>query len=399
MANPPAPRTELIPRFEEQGYSDAAIAERRRWIEERTGANLSLVGATGMNGESMRGNVENVIGAAQVPIGIAGPLDLHGEHAQGTFYVPIATTEGAIVRSYERGMVAISRAGGATARVVVDANQVAPFFRLSHVGDAVDFAREVPSRFDELAAAAQSTTRHGRLLDVEARPIGRDVVVRFRFHTADASGMNMIVKAADAACRVLAADPRVRGFSMFSGAESEKHASGALFAGGKGKTVVAGALLPARLVRAYLHTTVPGMIEIWRSTVLGHLQAGTLGYNGHFANGLAGVFIACGQDVANLANAAVGITAFEATDEGDLYVSVTLPSLTVATGGGGTGLGTGREGLELLGCAGAGKAKKFAEIVAAMALAGEISMAGALASGEFVAAHDEYGRNRPAETP
>jgi hydroxymethylglutaryl-CoA reductase (NADPH) len=138
---------------------------------------------------------------------------------------------------------------------------------------------------------------------------------------------------------------------------------------------------------------------MWRRTVVGHLQANAMGYNGHYANGLTALFIACGQDVANVANSAVGITCFETTEDGDLWVSASLPSLSVATVGGGTGLGTSRECLEMLGCAGAGGAPKLAEIAAATILAGEISMGAAIASGEFVDAHEAYGRNRPGAEP
>jgi hydroxymethylglutaryl-CoA reductase (NADPH) len=177
--------------------------------------------------------------------------------------------------------------------------------------------------------------------------------------------------------------------------ESEKHASGFLFPGGKGKKVTAGARVPAEVARTYLRATPQQFRDLWQHTMIGHTQAGAFGYNGHYANGLTALFIACGQDVANVVNSAIGITNFELTGEGDLYASVTLPSLTVATVGGGTGLGTGRECLEMLGCAGAGGARRLAEIVAAALLAGEISMGAAMVSGEFVAAHESYGRNRP----
>ena len=389
----------LVPRLEQQGYAEADVAARRRWIEEQTGAVLTHVGASTLPGEQMQGNIENPVGAAQVPLGVAGPLLVHGEHAEGSFYVPLATTEGALVRSYERGMVAITRSGGATVRIHADENRVSPVFVCADVAAAADLARALPTWIDEIRAAAESTTHHGKLLRLEVRPIGREVMVSFCYSTGDAHGMNMIVKATDAACRWLLehkAHGLARRHYIFSGLESEKRASGSLFAGGKGKKVVAGARLPARAIRAYLHATPQELADVWRHTVLGHLQAGALGYNGHLANGLAAVFIACGQDVANLANSAVGVTCFEVTDEGDLYASVTLPALTVATVGGGTGLGTGRECLEMLGCAGAGRAPKLAEIVAATLLAGELSMAGAIASGEFVAAHETYGRNRPA---
>jgi hydroxymethylglutaryl-CoA reductase (NADPH) len=387
--------SQLVPRFGDQGYGREEVAARRRWVEERTGARLGHVGSHSVAGDEMRGNVENPIGAVQVPLGVAGPLAVEGEHARGTFYVPLATTEGAVVRSYERGMIALTRAGGVTARLYGDENQVAPVFRFDGVAAARRFCLQLPELLPELRAAAEATTRHGLLLRLEPRPLGRAVIVAFCYSTADAHGMNMIAKATEAACELLVARGVAGRYTLFSGMDSEKRASGGLLAGGKGKRVVAGALLPARLVRAYLHTTPGELREVWEATLLGHVQAGAIGYNGQYANGLAALFIACGQDVANVANSAVGVTHAEVTPEGDLYASVTLPSLTVATVGGGTGRGTARECLEMLGCAGAGGAPKLAEIAAATLLAGELSMGAALASGEFVAAHEAYGRNRP----
>jgi hydroxymethylglutaryl-CoA reductase (NADPH) len=393
---PGEPPVQLVPRLARQGYRHDDVAERRAWIEAETGVCLEHVGAFSIPSDAMRGNVENPVGAAQVPLGLAGPLRMRGEHAEGTFYVPLATTEGALVRSYERGMVALTRAGGAVARVVRDTNCVAPVFSFEDVESACRFARELPERFEEARAEADATTRHGRLIALEPQPVGRDVIVTFTFSTGDAHGMNMIVKAADRACRHLAEGSGARGYLIFSGAESEKRASGALFAGSKGKRVVAGARVPRRTVRAVLQTTPEAMAELWRRTVVGHLQAGAFGYNGHAANGLAALFIATGQDVANVANSAVAITGFEVTDGGDLYASTTLPALTVATVGGGTGKGSARECLELLGCAGTGGARKLAEIAAATVLAGEVSMGAAIATGSFVAAHETYGRNHPA---
>jgi len=391
--------SQLVPRLTDQGYSARDVAARRRWVEERTGTRLDHVGRHSVSGEEMRGNVENPIGAAQVPLGVAGPLAIEGEHARGVFYVPLATTEGVLVRSYERGMTALTRAGGAVTRLHADENRVAPVFQFAGVAEARQFCLRLEELLPEVRAAAEATTRHGRLLRLEPRPLGRMVMVNFCYSTGDAHGMNMIAKATESACELLVARGAAGRYTIFSGMDSEKRASGALLGGGKGKQVVAGARLPARLVRAYLHATPAEMHELWQNTVLGHLQAGALGYNGHFANGLAALFIACGQDVANVVNSAVGVTHFEVTAEGDLYASVTLPSLTVATVGGGTGQGTARECLEMLGCAGAGGAPKLAEIAAATLLAGELSMGAALASGEFVRAHEMYGRNRPPGPP
>ncbi|HEY6249780.1 MAG TPA: hydroxymethylglutaryl-CoA reductase [Candidatus Angelobacter sp.] len=385
----------LVPRFEHQGYEAQAVAERRSWVEEKTGCRLQHVAAYSICSEEMRGNVENPIGAVQVPLGVAGPLLIHGDHAKGIFYVPLATTEGALVRSYERGMVTLTRAGGVTTRLYSDENRVCPVFLFPGVAEAHEFAMHVNDHFPRIKAEAESTTQHGKLLRLECRPAGREVVVNFCYFTADAHGMNMIVKATERACRWILRHSGAEDFLIFSGLSSEKRASGALFAGGKGKTIVAGARIPAALLQTYLHITPAQLLDLWQHTVLGHLQAHAAGYNGHFANGLAALFIACGQDVANIVNSAVGITNFERSNNDEVYVSVTLPSLTVATVGGGTGLGTSRECLEMLGVAGSGGAPKLAEIAASTLLAGEISMAAAIASGEFAQAHDRYGRNRP----
>jgi hydroxymethylglutaryl-CoA reductase (NADPH) len=381
--------------MKQQGYAQPCVQRRRQWLEQKTGCRLPHIGAHSIPSDEMRGNIENPVGAAQMPLGVAGPLLIKGTHADGIFYVPLATTEGALVRSYERGMVALTRAGGVTTRVYVDENRVSPVFLCENVERAHEFAVTLPDRFEAIRAAAESTTRHGRLQRIECHAIGREVIVNFCYFTGDAHGMNMIVKATEQACKWIMDHCDALHFYVFSGFSSEKRASGSLLAGGKGKKVTAGALLPRHIVKSYLHVTPEDLSRMRLHTMLGHLQANAIGYNGQLANGLAAIFIACGQDVANVVNSAVGITNFELDQNGDLYASVTLPALTVATVGGGTALGTSRECLEILGCAGGGKAGKFAEIICAALLAGELSMGAAIASGEFVTAHETYGRNRP----
>jgi hydroxymethylglutaryl-CoA reductase (NADPH) len=387
----------LVPRLAEQGYRNDLVAERRAWMTAQTGSPLQHVGTFSLDMEACRGNIENPIGVAQIPLGVAGPLRVLGEHIEGDVYVPLATTEGALVRSYERGMVTLTRSGGATVRLERDENRVCPLFMFDDVAAAADFARRLPAHLEEVRAVAQTTTSHGRLLRLDVQQVGREVIVTFAYFTGDAQGMNMIVKATEAACQWIVGQGLATRFYTFSGYNSEKRASGSLMAGGKGKKVVAGATIPRRLAKAYLHATPEALHHLWQRTVIGHLQTAALGYNGHFANGLTALFIACGQDVANVANSAVGITHFEVTTGGDLYASVTLPSLSVATVGGGTGLGSSHECLQMMGCAGTGGALRLAEITAATLLAGELSFGAALASHEFVEAHETYGRNRPAE--
>jgi len=381
--------------MKQQGYAQPYVQRRRQWLEQKTGCRLTHIGAYSIPSDEMRGNIENPVGAAQMPLGVAGPLLIKGTNAQGVFYVPLATTEGALVRSYERGMVALTRAGGVTTRVYTDENRVSPVFLFESIERAHEFAITLPGQFEAIRAEAESTTRHGKLQRIECHAVGREVIVNFCYFTGDAHGMNMIVKATDHACKWIMDHCDALHYYVFSGFSSEKRASGSLLAGGKGKKVAAGALLPREIVKSYLHVTPEDLLKMRQHTMLGHLQANAIGYNGQFANSLAAIFIACGQDVANIVNSAVGITNFELDQDGDLYASVTLPSLTVATVGGGTALGTSRECLEILGCAGSGKAGKFAEIICAALLAGELSMGAAIASGEFVAAHETYGRNRP----
>jgi hydroxymethylglutaryl-CoA reductase (NADPH) len=385
---------DLLPRLKDQGYSPDRVAKRRAWIERKTGAKLGHVGSASWDSELMRGNIENPIGVAQVPMGVAGPVLIHGQNARGLFYVPMATTEGALIRSYERGMVALTKAGGVQTALLADENQTAPTFFFDSVTPAAAFPAWVEANLPEMRKVAASTTRHGKLVNVHCYQVGRQVIVNFGFRTGDAQGMNMIVRATDAICHWIRENYAISSYFLFSGMCSEKRGSGFLLTRGKGKRVTAGALLTHDVLRLYLHTTANDLFRVWQSTVVGHLQAGALGYNAHAANGLTAIFIATGQDVANVVNSALAITQFEPHPDG-LYVSTTLPALSVATIGGGTGLPTPQEALGIMGCQGQGKAAKMAEIVVAAILGGEISMGSAIAASEFVAGHERYGRNRP----
>jgi len=385
---------DLLPRLKDQGYDAERVTQRRTWVERRTRAELRHIGAYSFDPVDMRGNIENPIGVAQVPLGVAGPVLVRGRHAHGIFYVPMATSEGALIRSYERGMVALTRSGGVQAAVLEDENQITPAFFFDDVEAACAFRAWLEDHLPEIQTVAATTTRHGKLKNLKCYQVGRQVLVNLGFSTGDAQGMNMIAKAADGVCRWVREQRPACDFQVFSGMCSEKRASGFVMSRGKGKRVTAGALLPGDIMQMYLHATAEQLHRVWQSTVVGHLQAAAIGYNGHFANGLAAIFIATGQDVANVANAACGITTLELHPRG-LYASVTLPALSVATVGGGTGLPTQREALEIMGCYGPDRAHKLAEIIAATLLGGEISMAAAIATGEFVEAHERYGRNRP----
>ena len=385
-----------IPRLEDDDYSRAAAAKRMDFISEATGAHPTHIGRYSLNPAAVAGNVENFIGVAQVPIGIAGPLLVNGEHARGDFFVPLATTEGTLVASYNRGMKLLHAAGGVKTTVMDDRMQRAPVFGFDSAREARAFGQWVTARFDDIKRQADATTRTGRLHDIEQFSASRFVFLRFNYTTGDAAGQNLTGKATSRACDwILANYPGVRQFCLESNLATDKKSSQINILDTRGKRVTAEATIPAELVRQVMHTTPEQMFRARQLSNLGGLMSGVHNNGNHSANGIAAMFVATGQDVANLAESSAGLVYAELLADGAYYYSITIPALIVATYGGGTGLPTQRECLELLGCYGSGKVRKFTEIVAATALCGELSLGSAVVAGEWVGAHERLGRNRP----
>ncbi|ABP50382.1 MULTISPECIES: hydroxymethylglutaryl-CoA reductase (NADPH) [Pyrobaculum] len=381
-------------------YGDAnkAAEARRQYLEKATGAKLENIGKTIIDLNTVVGrNIENVIGAVQIPVGVAGPLLVRGDYANGYFYVPLATTEGALVASVNRGAKLVTESGGARAKVLKDGMARAPLFKLPSLVDAVEFVNWVMQHFEEVKKAAESTTRHGRLKEIQPFVVGNYVWLRMVFSTGDAMGMNMATIAADAAARYIQEEfPKARLVALSGNMCVDKKPNSVNFLLGRGKTVVAEALIRREQLEK-LGTTPEAVHEVNISkNLVGSALAHSYGFNAHFANIITAVFIATGQDVAQVVESSMGITTTEPREEG-LYISVFLPSLEVGTVGGGTGLPTQREALELLGVAGPGNppgtnALKFAEIIAAAVLAGELNLLVALARNELASAHKKLGR-------
>jgi hydroxymethylglutaryl-CoA reductase (NADPH) len=250
------------------------------------------------------------------------------------------------------------------------------------------------SALDTFRTIVASTTNHGRLADLQVTVEGNHVYLRFDFTTGDASGQNMVTVATDAVCRFIQENAPVRPLYSFVEANlsGDKKATTQSFTSVRGKKVSAEVVVPAALVKRRLHTPASSLIDYWRMSALGGVMSGSIGVQGHYANGLAALFIACGQDAACVAEAAVGVTRFELQEDGSLYAAVTLPNLIVGTVGGGTSLPSQRACLDILGLAGADSARAFAEVCAAMSLAGELSITGALAAGHFSRAHQRLAR-------
>ena len=393
-----APRTnaELPPagRFP-VGTTPADTYGRRAFLESRHRATEALNNTDRRpTAAELAGNIENFIGMAQVPVGLAGPLLVNGTAATGDYYVPLATTEGALVASYNRGMKACRRAGGITAVCTTEGVQRSPFFKFRDIGEAGLFIKWVHDRTACLEELVGQTSRYARLTDMRTNLEGNNVILTFVYHTGDAAGQNMVTLCTDRICQYIVANACVQPQTWYieSNLAGDKKATALSFTSVRGKKVTSEVRLPAAVVRQVLRTTPERMAAYWQASTLAVVQSGAIGAQGHVANGLTALFIACGQDVACISESAVGITRMELTTEGDLYAAVTLPSLIVGTVGGGTGLPTQRECLELLDCYGAGKARRFAEICGATALAGELSIAAAMAADHFTRAHRKLGR-------
>lgn len=382
--------------------SSKVCRERAAGLWEEVGGDPALREIL-LNGSSddpclYQGNIENFIGLMRMPVGLAGPLRVNGLSAKGDYRIPLATTEAALVASYHRGCRVITAAGGCSAMVLYESLSRAPAFVFESVSEAGQFVVWAISRFEEFQQAAAATTSHGKLVDVGCTVEGNHVYLNFEFTTGDASGQNMVTLATQAVCDAILAFSPVKPVRHYveSNLSGDKKASARAFTSARGKKVTAEVNLPAELISKHLHTTSEAMVDYWRMSAIGGVLSGTLGIQGHFANGLAALYLATGQDAACVAESATGVTRFEETADGGLYASVTLPGIMVGTVGGGTGLPTQKACLELMGLAGAGKSRALAEVCAGLLLAGELSIIAALSAGHFSRAHRKLARTRKA---
>jgi hydroxymethylglutaryl-CoA reductase (NADPH) len=329
----------------------------------------------------------------QVPTGVIGPLRVIGTAAEGDYFVPLATSEGALVASYHRGAKATHLAGGVRSVCLTQGVQRAPLFRFKDLADLGKFVIWLLPQEEKFKEIVSQSSRFAQLDDVSTNIEGNHLTMIFNYTTGDASGQNMVTICTDAICKWILENAPVQPEYWFieGNFSGDKKATAMSFMGVRGKKVTAEVNLPTEVVEKVLKTTPRKMAQYWQSSTVGIIQTGSIGAQGHYANGLAALFIATGQDAACVSEAAVGITRMEETESG-LYAAVTLPNLIVGTVGGGTNLPTQRECLEMMGCYGVGNARKFAEISAALVLAGELSIAAALSAGHFTSAHQKLGR-------
>ncbi len=343
------------------------------------------------NLDIFKGNIENYIGLAKVPIGLVGPLKVKGLNAKGVFFVPMATTEGALVASYTRGSIITYLSGGIYSAVLVERVSRAPAFKFLNLIQAGKFTLWAFQQFEKFKEITKYNSKHANLEDMLVNITGNIVYLSLDFTTGDAAGQNMVTIITDEICRFILANSPVKPISFFieSNLSGDKKASYLSYMFVRGKKVVAEAVIDAKLIKKFLNTTAEKINEYVNLSTIAGMQSGTLGAQGHYANALAAIFIATGQDVACVSESAVGITRTELIGN-DLYINVNIPNLIVGSVGGGTSLPTQKECLEIMNCYGDSNANKLAEIIGATVLAGELSLIGSIAANDFAKAHKKY---------
>ncbi len=374
------------------GKTKADMDGRREAVEEFTGVKLNTIGSCPFDPVLAEKNLENMIGCIHVPLGFAGPIRVNGKWASGDFIVPMATTEGALLATVNRGCSVITESGGARPYIIKDEMTRGPVFRVKDLAQAVSVSDWVKGNFEAIKDVAESTTSHGKLIKIDPFAVGRSFFLRFHFETGDAMGMNMATIATEAASKFIEKETGAILITISGNVCVDKKPSAMDYILGRGKLILVDATIPRSLLKKRLRVSPEELEEAcYRKNLIGSGLSLSYGFNAHIANMLAAVYIATGQDPAQVVEGSMGTTTCEATEEG-LYCSIRLPSIEIGTVGGGTRLPSQKEALMIMGCYGDGKAPKLAEIIGSVCLAGELSTLAAQRTGELGKAHEQFGR-------
>lgn len=384
------------------GSEEKAAAVRREYLRRQYGTPLENAARAIMDYEDAGArNIENIIGAAQVPLSYV-EISVKGDYAKGGGKLPVymATTEGRLVAGVTRGAAAISASGGARTAVLDDKMTRSVLLDTDGIDDArkaISFVNGAEGRA-LIEGSFRNSTKHGELLGIDCYTTGRKVFLVYRVSTKAAMGMNMVTIASNRATREVVAALGTEGVRCRVVSESgnmciDKKPAAINTIRGRGISVVAEVVIPKEVVREKLKAEPEAVVEInYAKNYVGSAYAGSLGHNGHVANMLAAIFIAYGQDVAQVVDGTNAMDDAAITENGDLYFSVFLPSLEVGTFGGGTKRETQMELLKSSGVYGEGDStgetkRKFAELVAAVCLAGEVNLLASEATGQVTKAH------------
>ncbi|KAL6217894.1 hypothetical protein ACLB2K_011111 [Fragaria x ananassa] len=384
------------------GDCKRAASIRREALQRITGKSLEGLPLEGFDYESILGQCcEMPVGYVTIPVGIAGPLMLDGRE----FSIPMATTEGCLVASTNRGCKAINLSGGASSVLLKDGMTRAPVVRFNSARRAAElkFYMEDPENYETISMVFNKSSRFGRLQSVQCAVAGKNLYMRFCCSTGDAMGMNMVSKGVQNVLDFLQNDfPDMDVIGISGNYCSDKKPAAVNWIEGRGKSVVCEAVIKGDIVTKVLKTKVAALVELnMLKNLTGSAIAGVLGgFNAHASNIVSAVYLATGQDPAQNIESSHCLTMMEAINDGnDLHVSVTMPSIEVGTVGGGTQLASQSACLNLLGVKGANReapgsnARQLATVVAGSVLAGELSLMSAIAAGQLVKSHMKYNRS------
>ena len=382
-------------------YSEAARLKRIELLEEQCGQELDSIVSTDLDGLNLKGNIESYAGSISIPMGICGPLKINEKGDTEELYIPIATSEGALVSSITRGALAVSLCGGFKAKVTRKRMYRAPVFTFEDIDHADEFNSWLEENFDTIKSITKKYSNFADLKKIKTTLIGRNVHAKFIYECADASGQNMTTVCTWQSClwikeELLTSKIKLIEFFLEGNGSSDKKVSVGSAMQTRGTYVTAECVITEKVLKRILKTSSTDLINLYlRSLPITRLE-GMTGYNVNVANAVAAIFASTGQDLACIHESSTAVLNFEKHEKG-LYVSLTLPSLVIGTVGGGTGLGHYKNCLQTIGCAGAGKVERFAKIIAGAALSLELSTMSAICGGQFAYAHDKLGRNNPKD--
>lgn len=361
--------------------------KRREFLQKKLNINLDHIGNfTFAEVQAVGRNIENLIGATQIPLGVAGPVRVDKKD----YFIPLATTEGALVASISRGCKAITQSGGAYVEVELVGTTRGPVFKTQGIKHGLKIKKWIEKNYRLLAEQAEKTSSHLKLLKIDSQILGKNLYLRFYYDTGDAMGMNMVTIATQEAAKLIEQKTKATCISLAGNFDIDKKPAWLNFINGRGKKVWAESILSKKIVEEVLKTTPEKIHEVvYRKTILGSMMSGSLGYNGHFANIIAAIFIATGQDLAHVVEGSLGVTTAEVLQNGDLYFAIYLPDLMCGAVGGGTHLPTQQEALKIMNVK---NVLEYSKAVAAAVIAGEISLIASLAEGSLAKAHKRLGR-------
>jgi hydroxymethylglutaryl-CoA reductase (NADPH) len=371
--------------------------QRLSQIENHCGEPLKSFHFSPVSAESLKGNIENFIGSVHIPVGLAGPLKFNFLNSSEEIYAPLATSEGALVSSVVRGALALTMSGGVTTRVISNRMIRAPQFEFSNVDEAILFTKWVTNHFETLQKKTKDHSNHAVLLELDAKVFGKTAHIRFIYSTGDAAGQNMTTFVTAGLCQwicehfSLQKGIQIRDFLIEGNLSSDKKASALSAIDGRGRTVVAEAVIKRQVLKKILRLTPEEMVSRFSRSKSSRIFTGQIGYNINVSNAIAALFLATGQDMACVHECSVAEFHIEQHDD-DLYVCLYMPCLIVGTVGGGSRLTSAQDCLRMMDCLGTGKANRLAEIITGFSLALELSTVSAIGSGDFVQAHQRLGR-------